>query len=200
MEVSLEQILSLTVQISMGICLAAAAGLRAFLPLLVVGVAGRLDYLPLSSGFDWLASWPAITIFGVAVLLELLADKFPVVDNLLDVVAAWVKPIAGTVVAASVLTELSPLQTTVLAIVLGGGAASAVHLLKANVRLVSLATTAGIGSPIVSTGEDAGALLGSIGAIVVPLFSLLVLVSIIVAAWVLIRMRARSGAFGPSRT
>jgi hypothetical protein len=199
MEMPLEQILSLTVQISMGICLAASAGLRAFLPLLVVGIAGRLEYLPLSSGFDWLESWPAITIFGVAVVFELVADKFPVVDNLLDVVAAWVKPIAGTVVAASVLTELSPLQATVLAIVLGGGAASAVHLLKANVRLISLVTTAGIGSPIVSTGEDAGALLGSIGAIVIPLLSLLVLVAVVVVAWVLIRMRARSGTLGPSR-
>jgi hypothetical protein len=196
----MEQILSLIGQISMGICLAASAGLRAFLPLLAVGVAGRLDYLPLSPRFEWLESWPALTIFGVAVVFELVADKFPVVDNLLDVVQAWVKPIAGTVVAASVLTELSPVQSTVLAIVLGGGAASAVHLLKANVRLLSLATTAGIGSPVVSTGEDASALLGTIGAIVMPVLSVLILVAVAIAAGVLIRMRTRGGASGPSRS
>ena len=63
-------------QVAMGVGLAACAGLRAFLPLFVVGVAGRLDVLPLSEPFAWLASAPALTVFGAAVLTELLADKF----------------------------------------------------------------------------------------------------------------------------
>ena len=47
MEGSLPQAAALIVQIAMGLSLAACAGLRAFLPLFVVGAAGKLDLLPL---------------------------------------------------------------------------------------------------------------------------------------------------------
>lgn len=182
----MEQTLDWVLQISMGVSLAACAGLRAFLPLLVVGAAGRLDYLPLSGSFSWLESWPALTVFGVAVVCELAADKFPVIDNLLDVVQLWVKPIAGVVLVASVVTDLSPLAKTVLAVALGGGAATAVHLLKAKFRLVTLATTAGAASPVVSAGEDAGALLLSLTALIVPLFTIALLLALaLLAGWVI---------------
>ena len=46
-------------QIAMGIGLAACAGLRAFLPLFLLGLAGRFDWVSLSPTFDWLASTPA---------------------------------------------------------------------------------------------------------------------------------------------
>ena len=39
---------ALAIQLAMGISLAATAGLRAFLPLLVVGTAGRFDVIPLT--------------------------------------------------------------------------------------------------------------------------------------------------------
>ena len=71
-------------QVAMGVSLAACAGLRAFLPLLVVGAFGRLGFVPLTGAFEWLSSWPALAVFGVAVVVELAADKFPVVDHLLD--------------------------------------------------------------------------------------------------------------------
>ena len=63
--------------------------------------------------FQWLESWPALTVLGVAVVTEILADKFPVVDNFLDAAQTFVKPVAGTILAASVLSELSPLQARV---------------------------------------------------------------------------------------
>ena len=118
-------------QVVMGIGLAASAGLRAFLPLLIVGVAGRFEVLPLSDTFDWLASTPALVVFGVAVVVEVLADKFPVVDSALDSIQVFVKPVAGTILAASVITELSPLQTAVLALATGGVVAGGVQLAKA---------------------------------------------------------------------
>ena len=42
--------------------LAASAGLRAFLPLLVVGLAGRLEVIGLGERFVWLSSTPALTV------------------------------------------------------------------------------------------------------------------------------------------
>src|SRR5512145_2759755 len=113
-------LLAVAVQIAMGLGLAASAGLRAFLPLLVAGVAGRLDLLPLSESFAWLGSTPALVVFGVAVVAEVLGDKIPVVDHFLDALHTLLKPIAGTVVAASVLTDLPPLPATVLSLITGG--------------------------------------------------------------------------------
>lgn len=188
METGLSQAGALLSQLAMGIGLAACAGLRAFLPLFVVGVAGRLDVIPLTQRFEWLASTPALLVFGVAVITELLADKFPVVDHFLDAVEIWVKPIAGTVLAASVLSELTPLQATVLGVFAGGTAAGTVHVAKAKLRLASTATTLGAGNPVLSFLEDVVAFVGSLTAIVVPLLILLLLlIALTLAVWWLLR-------------
>lgn len=191
---------SLVIQMLTGVGLAACAGLRAFLPLLVVGIAGRLDYIPLSPRFEWLASWPALIVFGVAVVTEILADKVPFVDNLLDVAQGFVKPVAGVILVASVVSDLTPLQTTVIALVLGGGTAAAVQVTKAKIRLVSSATTAGAGNPLLSIGEDAGSLAGSILALVVPVVLIaILLVSFIAIVMTLRRFRRSSTVRAPDR-
>lgn len=178
-------------QILTGIGLAACAGLRAFLPMLVVGIAGRAGWVPLSDSFEWMASTPALVIFGVAVVTEILGDKFPVVDHVLDVAQSWVKPIAGTILAAAVLTELSPLQATVLGIVTGGSTAGVVQVVKAKARLLSTATTGGIANPVLSAGEDAGSLVGSVAAMAAPVLVGLVLVAGIVAVVIVLQRRRR---------
>jgi hypothetical protein len=164
-------------------------------------VAGKLGYVPLSPRFEWLASWPAIIIFGVAVVTEILADKIPLVDNLLDVAQGFVKPVAGVILVASVVSELSPLQTTVIALILGGGTAAAVQLTKAKLRLVSSATTAGAGNPVLSVGEDASSLVGSVLAIVLPVVLIVILlVTFIVIITVLRRFRHQPTLPAPDRS
>jgi hypothetical protein len=181
-------LLALAVQVAMGLGLAACAGLRAFLPLLVVGLAGRLEWVPLADSFAWLRSTPALVVFGVAVAAEVLGDKVPVVDHALDALQALVKPVAGTLLAASVLTELPPLEATVLALVTGGAVSETVHLTKAKVRLLSTATTAGAGNPVLSVVEDVGAVVGSAAALVVPL---------LIAALALVALVALLGRLRP---
>ena len=75
-----------------------------------------------------------------------------------------------------VLTELTPLQAAVLGLIAGSPAAGAVHVTKAKLRLASTATTAGVGNPFLSLLEDAGALLGSVSALVVPVVMILLLI------------------------
>jgi hypothetical protein len=180
-------------QIAMGIGLAACAGLRAFLPLLLLGAAGRFEWVSLSPAFEWLASTPALIVFGVAVVTEILSDKVPVVDHILDVIGGVLKPVAGTVLAASVLTDLTPLQSTVAGLVVGGGAAGLVHLTKAKVRLFSTVTTAGLGNPVLSIAEDAMSFVGSIIALIMPVLLLLVIAASF-AAFFLARRRFRRRA------
>ena len=174
-------------QILMGIGLAASAGLRAFLPLLVVGIAGRAGWVPLSDNFAWLAGWPALIVLGVAVLVEVMSDKFPAVDNFLDMIQVFVKPVAGTILVAAVVIDLSPLQTTVLALILGSGTAGTVHVVKAKTRLVSTVTTAGAANPVLSVAEDTAALGGSVLALMVPPVMVLVLLFVLVFVYVQVR-------------
>jgi len=193
------QILVVLSQLAMGVSLAACAGLRAFLPLFLVGIAGRLDWIPLTSHFEWLESTPSLVVFGVAVVVELLADKVPWFDNLLDLAQSFVKPTAGVVAAAAVLQELTPLQGAVLALVLGGGIAAAMHLGKAQLRLVSTAATGGLANPAVSVVEDGGAWSLGLAALVAPLIAAAALLAVlIVAVWFLNRRRARLRAFRPA--
>jgi len=193
MDPSLGSMALVVSQLAMGFSLAASAGLRAFLPLFVVGVAGRLDWIPLTSRFEWLADNPALIVFGIAVVAELLADKIPLFDNFLDLFQTFTKPVAGVIVSAAVFSELSPLQTAVLAIVLGGGVATSVHLAKTKVRWLSTAATAGLGNPIISSAEEVGAWGVAWAALFLPLLTAfaIVLLMFFCFRWARRRLRRR---------
>lgn len=184
---------TLAFQIATGIALAACAGLRAFLPLFLVAVASKLGWVPVSGPFQWLSTWPAVLVFGVAVVTEVLADKVPLLDNLLDIAQSVVKPAAGALLAMSVLTDLDPMRSTVLGIISGGGTAGVVHLAKAKVRLFSSTTTAGLGNPFLSVGEDLLSFGGTVIALVVP-FLLLAIVAagLLLLALAIRRFRLRA--------
>lgn len=196
---SASQILIVVSQLAMGLSLAACAGLRAFLPLFAIGLAGRMDWIPLISHFEWLESTPSLIVFGAAVVAELLADKVPWFDNLLDIGQTFVKPIAGVMAVAAVLHELTPLQGAVLALVLGGGVAGAVHLGKAKVRLLSTVSTGGLANPAVSVIEEGGAWSLALAALVVPLIAAaILLLSLIAVVWFVRRRGVRLRMFRPA--
>lgn len=166
--------------IAVGISLAAAAGLRVFVPLLVLGGAARFGGLPLSSGFDWLASTQGLGALSVAVVLEIGAYYVPWVDNLLDTVAGPLAVISGALAVAAVTTELPPQVRWALAVVGGGGAAGVVQGLTSFARLKSTAVTGGVANPILATLELFGSFAISIIAIVLPLLAIVIVASFVV--------------------
>ena len=87
-----------------GLLLAACAGLRAFLPVLAAGLGARLMDLPLPPQLEWLTRTEALLVFAVATLLEILGDKVPVVDHLLDSVQTLVHATKATVRAGTTAT------------------------------------------------------------------------------------------------
>src|SRR5205085_9850019 len=86
-----------------GVGIAAACGLRAFLPLLAVGVAARAGLIHLHAGSEWLAGDRALWALGVAAALEIAGDKIPVVDHALDAIGTLLRPVAAAVGAYAVL-------------------------------------------------------------------------------------------------
>ena len=72
--------------LALAVALAASAGLRAWLPLLLAGVLARVGVLDLGESFSFLSSNKALILFGVATVIELVGDKVPAVDHALDVI------------------------------------------------------------------------------------------------------------------
>lgn len=174
--------LATIVSIALGIGLAAATGFRIFVPLLIAGIAARLDFIPLNDGFAWLESTPALITLGTAAVFETLTYYVPGVDHVLDVIAGPAAVVAGVVASASVMTDLSPSLMWPLAIIAGGGAAGITKAGSALLRAQTGVATAGIGNPVVSTAETAGATILSILVLLIPLLSVLLVIAILVWA------------------
>ncbi len=154
-----------------GVAIAAACGLRAFLPLLALGLGVRFELLHVDPAAAWIASTPAIVTLLWATVLELAADKVPALDHLLDVVATGLRPAAAAVAAWCTFAGVHPALGVAAALVLGAGAMG-VHVAKAKVRLGSSMLTMGAANPVLSLVEDAIATGLSAMAVLAPLAAL----------------------------
>ena len=165
----------LVLAIALGVGLAAATGFRVFLPMLIVSGAAYSGSLPLGESFAWLATPPALTMLAVAALVETVAYYVPGVDNLLDTLATPAAFIAGTVVSAAVMTDVSPLMKWTTAVIAGGGVAGLTQSMTALLRAKSTVLTGGLGNAALATAEVGGALTVSILALAAPLAAVLVM-------------------------
>jgi hypothetical protein len=163
-----------------GLALSAAAGFRVFVPLLLTGSAARLGYLELTTDMAWLASDAALVALATATVLEVSAYYVPWLDNLLDTVATPTAVVAGVIAWAAVTPELSPLLRWTLAVVAGGGAAGIIQSGTTLLRLHSSAFTAGLGNPVVATGELAGSVSLSVLAVLAPVLAAVLVLLVLV--------------------
>ena len=178
--------------IAAGLALAAAAGFRVFVPLLMVSLAARSGWLEIGPGFEWLATTQALIVFSTATVLEIGAYYVPFFDNLLDAIATPAAVMAGTVASASVIVDLPPWLQYSVAIIGAGSTAGVVAASTSLLRLKSSAMTGGLGNSLLATFELLGAFGVALIAVVVPLLALLVVAAILILA---IRKLAR----GPVR-
>ena len=176
-----------------GVGLSAACGFRVFVPMLVVSAAAWSGWLPLASGFEWLGTLPALIAFAVATAVEVAGYYVPWVDNALDTVAGPAAAVAGTVLMASVITDVNPFLKWTLAIIAGGGTAATVQGMTTLARASSSALSLGLLNPVLATVELVGSAGLAILVIAVPLAALLVLVVVVMLAVKFLR-RSRSSA------
>jgi hypothetical protein len=177
--------------LALAIALAAAAGLRAWLPLFAAGGLARLGVFDLGSSFQFLSSDKALVLFGVATAIEVIGDKIPAVDHALDVIGTPLRPLAGAVLAASILgTVTDPLTAAVLGIAVGAPTALVPHVAKSALRAASSVATGGLANPALSFVEDAVSVVMLILAVLVPLVVVaLVVATVLLAARFLRRRR-----------
>lgn len=166
--------LSWTGTLALGVGLAAVAGIRAWLPLLAAGVMARLGVIHLGASFEFVASWPALVLFGVATIVELVGDKVPAVDHTLDVIGTVVRPGAGALLAAATMYQIdSPLVACVLGLCVGAPTAMVPHATKAAARAMSSTITFGLGNPMLSFAEDGIAAVMLVLVFVMPILLVL---------------------------
>ena len=169
-----------------GLGLSAAAGLNAYIPLLLVGVVARYtDVVTLPPDFAWIENEWVIGVVALLLLAEVVLDKVAVVDHLNDVVQTFVRPAVGGVIfaatAAAQQVDASPWmrERPWVGWLAGVAVAGLVHAGKAGARPVVNATTLGVGTPVVSAAEDAT----SLGLSLIALFApVLVVVGLLLIA------------------
>lgn len=185
---------------ALGVALAAAVGLRVFLPLLVVSVAAFFGKLELAPAFAWMGTGAAVTTFAVAAVLEIAAYYIPGVDHALDALLAPLALVAGTLLVVAPLWELPPLVKWTVGILAGGGAAGITQTVSALVRAKSTVSTAALGNPVVATGELGGSLLLSLLALLVPVLALLLVavLLLVLLRWLWRRLRPAAPPPGPA--
>ncbi|HEY2753135.1 DUF4126 domain-containing protein [Phenylobacterium sp.] len=179
----------------MGLGLAAATGLRTFLPLLVLAAVARMGLfgVTINPHVAWLGSTHALVALGVATVVELAADKIPLVDHALSGVGVVTRPLAGVLAAGAVFSHVDPAMAAVAGLIVGAPTALAFHAAQAGTRVVSTTTTAGLGNPIVSLVEDAVSAILSLLAILAPVLAALAVAALLFVgfrSWAFLRKRA----------
>lgn len=166
-----------------GIAIAAACGLRAFLPLLALGLGVHFEWLQVAPGGAWIGSTPALITLLWATVIELTADKVSAVDHALDLIATGLRPLAAGLAAWCTFVGVHPAIAVAAALIMGTGAMG-VHVAKAKVRLGSSMLTFGTANPVLSFFEDALAIGLSAMAVLAPLAAL---AGVGLMAWALLR-------------
>ena len=184
-----------------GFGLATAAGLNAYIPMLLMGLLARFTSLvSLPHGWTWLENGWVMGIVAVLLAVEIVADKIPALDSINDTVQTFVRPTAGGIVfgsgtAAQTAAVSDPAEFARtgqwVPVAIGVVTALVVHLTKTAVRPAANAATAGIAAPVLSTIEDFTSVGLSVIAILIPALVLVVMIALAWSAFWLLRRRRR---------
>jgi len=165
--------------------LAWASGIRLYLAVFVVGLAGHLGYVDLPAGLKVLQHPWVIGTAGFLLVMEFLVDKVPGLDSVWDAFHTFIRIPAGALLAAGATGDtLSAL--TISAGLLGGFITAGTHLAKAGGRVLINTSPEPFSNWGASLAEEAAVLVGIWFAFAYPLvFMLLMLAFLALIIWLL---------------
>lgn len=147
---------------ALGLALACLAGVRAYLTVFGIGLAGLMGWVDLPAALEVTASPWVLGTAGALAVVEFSADKIPGVDSGWDLLQTLARIPAGAFLAAATLSDDGSLGGG--ALVLGGTAALATHALKAGTRALINASPEPASNWTASLGEDVAAI-GALGLV-----------------------------------
>jgi hypothetical protein len=131
-----------------------ASGLNAYATILALGVMQRFGIIHLPPGLDVVAATPVIAGAALFYVVEFVADKVPIVDNLWDGIHTVIRPVAGAWLAYAAVGQVSP-QWQALAALAGGSIALTSHTAKASTRAAVNVSPEPFSNWTLSLAEDA---------------------------------------------
>lgn len=147
---------------ALGLALACLAGVRAYLTVFGIGLAGLMGWVDLPAALEVTASPWVLGTAGALALVEFSADKIPGVDSGWDLLQTLARIPAGAFLTAATLSDDGSLGTG--ALVLGAAAALTTHALKAGTRVLINASPEPASNWTASLGEDVAAV-GALGLV-----------------------------------
>lgn len=143
---------------SIGLALAALSGVRVYLTVFGVGLAGLMGWVDLPGTLQVTSSPWVLGTAGTLAVVEFFADKIPGVDSGWDLVHTLLRVPVGAFLAAATLSADGHLGATALAA--GAGASLFTHLLKSGSRALINGSPEPVSNWTASVGEDAAVLGG----------------------------------------
>lgn len=161
---------------AIGILLAWLAGMRVYLTVFGVGLAGMMGWLELPPGLQSTSSPWVMGVCGVLACAEFFADKIPGVDSVWDLLHTLLRVPVGAFLAAAAISPDGELGAGMLAA--GAGAALGSHLLKAGSRAVLNTSPEPVSNWTASAAEDAAVVGGLALAFSHPWIALAIVVGV----------------------
>ncbi|WP_219974316.1 DUF4126 domain-containing protein [Rubrobacter xylanophilus] len=165
--------------------LAAAAGMRAFLPLAVVALFAQLGLLGLHGAVEEYLGWGMVGGLAALAVLEVVLEKVRGLYRALNAVQVPVRAVSGAVLFYSVL------DGALGWLVAGFFIAGAVALLRAWLRPPAAEAAAGVSPWFMSAAEDVVSLVGGVLAVFVPFVPLLLVAFLLLFFYRVRRRRSR---------
>lgn len=186
---------------AIGVLLAWLAGIRVYLTVFGIGIAGAMGWMDLPHALQVTQSPWVLGVSGALALVEFFADKIPGVDSGWDLLHTLLRVPAGAFLAASAMSADGHLGAGMLAT--GAGVALTSHLLKSGSRLVLNMSPEPLSNWTASASEDTAVVGGLALAFAHPLLGLLIVVAFSVSlatlVWWLWRKLSRGLFGGPPR-
>jgi Domain of unknown function (DUF4126) len=173
-------------ELAMSAAMAWGAGLRLYLVVFVVGMLGKLGYVPLPDALKLLSNPIVLGAAGFMAFIEFFADKIPWLDSAWDAVHTFLRIPAGAALAAGMLGD-SGEGVAMAAALIGGTLTAGTHFGKAGTRAVANTSPEPFSNIGLSLVEDTAVAGGLALALANPIVFLLALLVFVIALVVLIR-------------
>ena len=161
---------------AIGVLLAWLAGIRVYLTVFGVGLAGMFGWIDLPQALEATQSPWVLGVSGVLAIAEFFADKIPGVDSGWDLLHTLLRVPAGAFLAAAAMSPDGELGAGVLAT--GAGVALTSHLLKSGSRALMNTSPEPVSNWTASVTEDVAVVSGLTLAFTHPWIGLGIVVSI----------------------
>lgn len=177
---------------ALAVALAWIAGIRAYLAVFSIGLAGLMGWLELPGELALCANYWVLGTAGVLTVVEFATDKIPGVDSGWDLLQTLVRIPAGAFLAGATLGDPETGLSTA-GLLSGAGAAFAAHAIKTGTRAL-INTSPEPLSNLLASGSEDGLALGAVAFVFAyPWLVLAVLVGgslllLLAVVWVLRRL------------